>query len=296
MTFGAVYDAHDVLVAPGRAKPQLWRLFLGLGLIASVSYLLNTAVFVLLMRFTSVPWQQNLVQGETPAAMLVLLLTFVFLTLGAGLAARVLQGRSFLSLIGALGPLLRQFRAVSLALLITYGIILILPPYDFGAPLVPNLGFWPWLGLLPLSLVAVLVQVSAEEVVFRGYLQQALAARFKSPVIWLMAPAALFGLAHYMPAEAGDNAWLLCLWAMGFGLLTADLTARSGTLGPAIAVHFINNIVALLIFASPSSLSGLALYLLPYEMSDVAQLRPWLLVDCAMMLISWLVARLAIRR
>ena len=296
MTFGAVYDAHDVLVAPGRAKPQLWRLFLGLGLIASVSYLLNTAVFVLLMRFTSVPWQQNLVQGETPAAMLVLLLTFVFLTLGAGLAARVLQGRSFLSLIGALGPLLRQFRAVSLALLSTYGIILILPPYDFGAPLVPNLGFWPWLGLLPLSLVAVLVQVSAEEVVFRGYLQQALAARFKSPVIWLMAPAALFGLAHYMPAEAGDNAWLLCLWAMGFGLLTADLTARSGTLGPAIAVHFINNIVALLIFASPSSLSGLALYLLPYEMSDVAQLRPWLLVDCAMMLISWLVARLAIRR
>ncbi|WP_338153259.1 CPBP family intramembrane glutamic endopeptidase [Pseudophaeobacter leonis] len=83
----------------------------------------------------------------------------------------------------------------------TYGVILVLPPYDFGAPLVSNLGFWPWLGLLPLSLLAVLVQVSAEEVVFRGYLQQALAARFKSPVIWLVAPSALFGLAHYMPGR-----------------------------------------------------------------------------------------------
>jgi len=93
-----------------------------------------------------------------------------------------------------------------------------------------------------------------------------------------------------------DNAWLLCLWAMGFGLLMADLTARAGTLGPAIAVHFVNNIVALLILGSPSSLFGLALYLLPYEMSDVAALRPWLWVDCATMLVLWLVARLAIRR
>jgi membrane protease YdiL (CAAX protease family) len=141
-----------------------------------------------------------------------------------------------------------------------------------------------------------LVQVSAEELVFRGYLQQALAARFSHPVIWLGLPSALFGAAHYMPQEAGDNAWLLCLWAMGFGLLMADLTARAGTLGPAIAVHFVNNIVALLILGSPSSLFGLALYLLPYEMSDVAALRPWLWVDCATMLVLWLVARLAIRR
>ena len=83
---------------------------------------------------------------------------------------------------------------------------------------------------------------------------------------------------------------------MGFGILMADLTARAGTLGPAIAVHFVNNIVALLILGSPSGLYGLALYLLPYELSDVTALRPWLLVDCATTLVLWLVARLAIRR
>lgn len=290
------YTAHEALVMASRKKPQLWRLPLGLGLIAAVSYLLNTATFVALQHFAPDSWLKSLGNGDNPAEMLVLLLSFGFLTLGAGIAARLLQGRPFFSLLGVSQLMIRQFRQVCFALLLTAGLILLLPPYDFGGPLGQNLDLLTWLSLLPLSLLAVLVQVSAEEIVFRGYMQQALAARFRSPAIWLLLPSALFGLIHYMPEQAGKNAWLICFWAMGFGVLMADLTARAGTLGPAIAVHFVNNIMALLIFASPSSLSGLALYLLPYELSDVAQLRPWLMVDCAMMLIFWLVARLVIRR
>lgn len=293
---GSAYSAHEALVAPGRSKPQLWRLPLGLGLIAAVSYLLNTIVFSLLLSVTPDSWLTGLAQGATPTAMLLLLGSFGFLTLGADLAARVLQGRTLLSLLGPPSLLVQQFLRVSFGLTILAAVLLILPPYDFGAPLRANLGFGLWFSLLPLSLLAVLIQVSAEEVVFRGYMQQALAARFKSAAIWMLVPSALFGLSHYMPVEAGDNAWLICLWAMGFGLLMADLTARAGSLGPAIAVHFFNNIIALLIFASPSSLYGLALYLLPYDLADAAQLRPWLLVDGAMMLTFWLVARLAIRR
>jgi membrane protease YdiL (CAAX protease family) len=146
------------------------------------------------------------------------------------------------------------------------------------------------------SLLVVLIQTSAEEIVFRGYIQQGLAARFKSPAVWILGPSALFALGHYLPAEAGENALLITLWAGVFGCMMADLTARAGTLGPAIAVHFFNNVTALLVFASPTSLYGLSLYLMPYEMSDGAALRPWLAVDFAMMLVTWLTARLAIRR
>lgn len=96
--------------------------------------------------------------------------------------------------------------------------------------------------------------------------------------------------------KPAENAVLIVLWAGVFGLLMADLTARSGTLGPAIAVHFFNNISALLVFASPTSLYGLSLYLMPYDLSDAEALRPWLAVDFALMLVSWLTARLAIRR
>lgn len=296
MTLETAYSAHAALVAPGRSKPQLWRMFLGLCVIVAVSYALNLVVFVVLLEITSVAWLANLEKGNTPVALLILLASFGFLTLGVGLAARLLQNRSLLSLVGVPGVMLQQFIWCCLAALVVFVALFILPPYDFGAPLIANLSWPVWLGLLPLSLLAVLVQVSAEELVFRGYLQQALAARFQNPLIWLGLPAALFGLAHYMPQVAGDNAVLICLWAMGFGLLMADLTARAGTLGPAIAVHFANNFVALLIFGSPSSLHGLALYLLHYEMSDVDAMRPWLLVDCVTMLVLWLAARLVIRR
>ncbi|MEP2715890.1 type II CAAX endopeptidase family protein [Pseudophaeobacter sp.] len=296
MTARSAYAAHEALVAPARPKSQIWRLLAAIALIAVVIYVLSFGAFMLMLQAGSEVWLQHMIKGDTPLAMLVILLTFFSMMLGVGLAARLLQHRSFVSLIGPASLFTRQFARVFGGLVILLLVLLVLPPYDFGAPLVANLPWQLWLTLLPLSLGAVLVQVSAEELVFRGYLQQAFAARFQNPAIWLLLPSALFGLLHYMPQEAGDNAWLLCLWAMGFGVLTADLTARAGTLGPAIAVHFFNNIVALLIVASPSSLYGLSLYLLPYEMSDVDQLRPWLVVDCAMMLVSWLVARLAIRR
>ena len=37
------------------------------------------------------------------------------------------------------------------------------------------------------------------------------------------------------------------IWAGAFGIAAADLTARCGTLGPAIALHFGNNLCAALI-------------------------------------------------
>ena len=76
----------------------------------------------------------------------------------------------------------------------------------------------------------------------------------------------------------------------------ADLTARSGSLGPAIAVHFCNNVSAILVVSLPDDLSGLALYLTPFGMQDTDALAAWLPVDFAMMLVFWLAARLAIRR
>ncbi len=55
---------------------------------------------------------------------------------------------------------------------------------------------------------ACLIQTGAEELVFRGYLQQQLAARFASPLIWMVLPALIFGAVHYDPATAGPNVWL----------------------------------------------------------------------------------------
>jgi len=133
-------------------------------------------------------------------------------------------------------------------------------------------------------------------VLFRGYLQQQLAARFSHPLIWMFLPSALFGLAHYGPDTYGANAWLVVIWAGIFGALAADLTARSGTLGPAIALHFATNVSALLLVAPQGEMSGLALFQYSFPAHDEAAIRALLPIDFAAMMVGWLAARLALRR
>ena len=293
------YNAHAEFVAPARASSALWRFFLGL-FVAVVAYVaLNELYFqtvYALAGTAAASLHGNLLEGATPQAMYLLLFSFGTMAMAVGVTVRVVHRRSAGSLLGVPGRLWPSFRAVSLAMLALGAVLLVLPPWDMGGELTPNLPLGRWLLLLPLSLLAVLVQVSAEEIVFRGYVQQQLAARFRSPLIWMVLPSALFALGHYLPAEAGENALMVALWAGVFGILMADLTARSGSLGPAIAVHLWNNVSAILIISLPDDLSGLALYLTPFSMDDAAALRTWLPVDFALMLVSWLAARLAIRR
>ncbi len=292
----ASYAAHEGLVSGVRARPELWRLLVGLGIVAAVVTVLNLVLFSVVVGFASHEWTEAFLTGSSPFAMLILLSSFCFVTLGVWLAVRRLQRRTLSSVLGPFRETVAQFWLVFRALLILGVAVVVLPPYDMGAALTPNVELTTWILLLPLSLIAVLIQTSAEEVLFRGYIQQSLAARFRSPIIWMGLPSLLFALGHYAPAAAGENAGLIALWSCVFGLFAADLTARSGTLGPAIAMHFFNNMVALLIISLPDNLSGLALFILPYDMSNTSALRAWLYVDFAVMLVSWLTARLALRR
>lgn len=296
MPADAPYKAHETLVRPARGRAEVWRLAAALVLVALVSFSGSAIAYGAAGSLVPGPWLDGLSDGSNPTAMLLLLGGFGFVILGVALAARLFQQRSLLSVTGPPRALARQFRQAAAALLMLAAALMVLPPYGMEAPLEPNLPLMRWLALLPLSLAGVLIQVSAEEILFRGYIQQALAARFRQRHIWLAVPALLFAFGHYLPADAGGNALLIALWAGLFGLLMADLTARAGTLGPAIAVHFFNNAAALLIAASPTSLNGLALYQMPFGMADTEALRPWLAVDAALMLVSWLAARLAIRR
>lgn len=294
------YTAHERLVAPGRKQPALWRLFAGVIVIGVVAFALNMVLQLALISIAPEYWRSELSKtegyGNSALSMLVMLGSFAFVTVGVAAAARWLQDRDLAGMIGPFGETLGQFWRVLRVLIILSLVLFVLPPYSFDEPLIANLSPVKWLMLLPVSVMVILIQVSAEEILFRGYIQQSLAARFKSPLIWMVFPAVLFALGHYMPAEACGNAGLIALWAGIFGLLMADLTARSGTLGPAIAVHLFNNVSALLLVSLPDSLNGLSLYTVPFSMADQDQIQSWLYVDFALMFVSWLAARLAIRR
>lgn len=290
------YTLHEQLVQPGRAHPQVWKLLVGLLSIGVIVFALNTLVLGVVAGAGSDALAQSVLTGSSPTAMYVLLGSFAIVIFAVAVVARQLQKRSLVSIIGPWEQAGQQFWSVLRILVILWFAMLILPPYDMGAPLERSLALPTWLILLPLSLLGVLVQVSAEEILFRGYIQQTLAARFRSPLVWMVVPSVLFAMGHYVPSEAGENAVLIAAWSGVFGLLMADLTARAGTLGPAIALHLFNNTIALLFISLPDSLNGLSLFLVPYEMSDTEQLRAWLIVDFVMMFVAWLAARLALRR
>ncbi len=299
MRWSMNYRPHEALVAPARAYPQLWRLVLGIVLAAGIFLVLTQVLFGTLFGLMQPDTARALARGardgQTAGGMLILLGQLGLLAVSAGIVCVMVHKRQPLTLIGPFGRAVRQFVAVGLAMIVLLIALGLLPPYDMGEPMRQNMTFGSWLLLLPFALLAVLIQSGAEEIFFRGYIQQQLAARFNAPIIWMVVPAVLFGLAHYNPGSAGSNAVTIAALATVFGLLMADLTARAGTLGPAMAIHFFNNVSAIVVISTPDMMSGLALYVTPFGLGDEAEMAQWLPVSLGFMVVSWLAARLAIR-
>ncbi len=294
------YAPHESLADPARKSAELWRL--GLGLFAGVLIWmgLTSAVFAV-VGFVggdagAVAFRDAVIDPSTPGGTLYQLFMIGMMLISVAVVADQLHGRSFWSVTGPLRAAARDFLRVLGAMALLYLVIGLLPPWEMAAPVEPNLTPQAWLGLLPLSLLALFLQVSAEEVVFRGYLQQQLAARLRSPVLWLGLPSVLFALGHYAPSDFPGNAALIALWAGCFGLAAADLTARTGNLGAAVGLHFASNFSAVLVTALPGPLSGLALYTLGIEPADTDAIRAVLPVDLLLLFCGWLTARIALRR
>ena len=284
-------------VAPARARSELWRLLLGVlvcvGVYAGLVGLL-LGVFWAIPRGGVAESNAGLLNPETPGGMLAVLSTFMGMALGPVVAVRLVHGRGGWTLFGRGAIALRHFvvAAVFAGGVLAATVLIWLQFYET----VPGLPLARWVWFLPLSLLAVLLQTGAEEMLFRGYLQQQLAARFRSPLAWAVLPAVVFGLLHSDPAAAGDNVWLVVGAATLFGLYAADLTAKTGSIGAAWGFHFANNVLAILVIATDGTLTGLALYITPYGVEDVEAMRRALPVDLAVMTVIWLVLRRMLAR
>lgn len=291
------YKAHDAYVAPARARPGLWRLFFGLGLVAAVFvawFLALVAVIYLVSgEGGGQQWMARLTTANTPTSVLLILAAIPGLGLGAMLAARLIHARKPGTLFGRRRRVLRHFAIAAATCLAILLLSMLIP---FGYTPLPGLDLTLWLTFLPLALAAIIAQAGAEEILFRGYLQQQLAARFASPLIWLLVPSVLFGVAHFDPAAPPGVSWLVAAAATVFGLCAADLTARTGSIGAAWGFHFANNVVAVLVLALNGNLSGLALYVTPFGAEAVEILPMLILRDIATTLVIYAAIRFALAR
>lgn len=290
--------AFEQFVRPARIKPQIWRLIVGM-VLATVIYILWVAILFggtyATIGFGSFEqWAGDLVKPDTVRPMLLLLASFGGMMLGPMLVARWIHKRPTGSVFGPAAITLRHFvfatAVAGVLLFLSVGFWFLM----FDAQ--RNLATGIWITVLPFAILGLLVQTGAEEVLFRGYLQQQLAARFRSPLIWMILPSLMFGLVHLDPSQDTQTILLVVGAASFFGLLAADLTAVTGSIGAAWGFHFANNAIAILLISTQDTLTGLSLYITPYGLDEAMELTGPLIQDLLVMFVIWIILRRTLAR
>lgn len=268
--------------APAVATKAPWRLLVGLVVLTIIyfgfSFLFGGAVVLLNGAEKGSAILLALTQGADPKSMILLLMMFAGVFMGVLLAAKLVHKRGIISLLGQnLTEVMCNFGVgfIVAVVLSSIGIVL----FSFIDPPIRNMELSTWLLWMILGVPLLLLQVSSEELVFRGYMQQQLAARFKSRWVWYVLPSVLFGMLHYQPDIMGSNTWIVVVHSTLFGLIAADITARTGNLGAAIGLHFGINLFALTIVGLDGSLSGLGMYKTAFHVSNEAVMRSVLIPD-----------------
>jgi len=86
------------------------------------------------------------------------------------------------------------------------------------------------------------LQAATEELLFRGYVMQALGLLVKRPAVIAIASSLLFMLPHLANPEVASSPLLVPPQYLALGLLLAAVTLRDGRLELAIGIHAANNI------------------------------------------------------
>ena len=298
------YAPHKVFIQPAWQAPEIWRVLVML-VAFEIVFAFSPVVFTSFLR--SEDAVDAFYAGTTAFGTLSQFFVFGIAAVGFLILLHLLHGRGFWSLIGPYAEAKRDLLRVTVGVSSWLFVMELMPPWINPADLAEVRPFDVWLFLVPIALLALLIQVGTEEIFFRGYLQQQFACLSSSRWAWMFVPSAIFGALHFWNGNGAAEGTLWAIWAFALGLACADLTARTGNLGAAIGLHLANNAFALLIVAVedwPSS--GVALFLYPYEdpalYSDgvEALFSPLALVELFLMLLAvvimWLAARIAVQR
>jgi membrane protease YdiL (CAAX protease family) len=228
-------------------------------------------------------------------AVLIALFSVVLALPAMWLVLRFLHHRSLRSLIAPTWRVHWRNYGRALVFVAVFGLVTSLPVL-WGSTLSQQLSLVQWLPWLVPALLLIFLQTATEELFFRGYLMQQLAARFHSRWVWWVLPALLFGALHYNPAVYGANWPLVVAGAVLAGLIFGDITARSGDLSIAMGLHFANNLISVLLLGVPGQLSALSLFLQKLNVRDADAMRVELLGSSAIMLGVYFIYLLVLRR
>ncbi|MHA1128852.1 MAG: CPBP family intramembrane glutamic endopeptidase [Alphaproteobacteria bacterium] len=298
--FPHLSPAFRAYIAPAQERSEIWRTILGFVLLLLLYVILvvlaGIAIYVGGNAY-SAGHGDRLVQEisgmTTTFATSAALLGIIIALPPLWLVLRFLHKRPLTSLLGPSRKIdWRLWRGAALIVLVLFvvDVVTSFVYYDVNQ----QFSLLKWTGLLLPGIVLIFLQTTTEELVFRGYLQQQLAARFKNPLIWWLLPSVLFGLAHYDPETFGQNTWLIIGTITVVGLILADVTARFGSLAPAMGLHFANN-AAMLFISTDGNLSGYSLFVSTVNLKS-AETGQSMAIYLGVLLLGYLIFMLIMRR
>jgi membrane protease YdiL (CAAX protease family) len=244
--------AFENFIEPARAGSGIWRLVVGLGLIAIglVIWLVVVVIgFLIPPALDGMPLRAGFAAIEsvsTPTDSRGLIFQhflFVGIWISVWLVVTFLHKQHFSTLFAPAGSFrLRDFfdglmLAVAIWLATTIPIVLV-----YGLPDRSALTLSSWTTtLLPLT-VGLALGAGAEELIFRGYMLQQLAVRWRSPIAWAGVTRVLFVSIN------GNGDFLYIVSLLAYGLLSAALVWRTGSLLAPIGCHigvnfFVYNVI-----------------------------------------------------
>ena len=189
------------------------------------------------------------------------LITFGGIWIGLWVAMRFLHREPLAKLYGnsarlSASSMFKGFAAVVVTSLVTeIGYLAVMPEIARGSVAIGS-----WLLLIVPLVAFAFVQTSAEEILFRGYLQRGLAYRFRSPLAWAVAPTVIFTALHWSPASPLAMNIGVMVAIGSFSALLALLVYATGNLGAAMGAHLGNNLVGFALISHDGTLGGLALF------------------------------------
>ncbi|MFQ5567011.1 MAG: lysostaphin resistance A-like protein, partial [Paracoccaceae bacterium] len=245
----------DFYAAPSTARPGLWRLFVGIGLIAIgwIAWTIMVMVAFVLYKLASGLGVQEALAALTafigttsPASVIFQLATFIGIWPATWAVWEYLHDQPFGTLFSPEARMRWGDFGRGLVLAAGFWVItMVVGLAIVGIPARTDLALDAWaMAFAPLAIM-VFFQASAEELIFRGYILQQLAARWRSPLIWAALPAFLFGLAHYSSGSELGIGWHYVAVTLLFGLAAAALVWRTGSLAAAMGLHTGMNLFSL---------------------------------------------------
>ena len=200
------------------------------------------------MDFSAYPVSMNVVVA-------LLLLMFVFATLGLWLGVTKLHGRHFRTLITPFSRVNWRKVFFSFGLWLGFSAVLELISFlVFPDNYVFQLKAFEFFVLVVVSLTLLPIQTSFEELFMRGYLMQGISLWSVYRWIPLLITSCLFGFMHVLNPEVREfGLGIMMCYYIGVGLFLGIITLMDDSLELALGVHAATNIFAALFVTFDSS-------------------------------------------